>query len=112
MKTDTQEFPRTFEEFIEWFPTEESCLSYVGQVRWPSGYVCPKCQGDAFWRTGRGLFQCRRCAHQASVTAGTVFEDSRKPLRVWFHVMWLMMAQKTGISARNLCDVSILSSRC
>jgi transposase-like protein len=38
------------------------------------------------------------------VTAGTVFEDSRKPLRLWFHVMWLMMAQKTGLSAKNLCD--------
>jgi transposase-like protein len=38
------------------------------------------------------------------VTAGTVFEDSRKPLRLWFHVMWLMMAQKTGLSAKNLCE--------
>ncbi len=38
------------------------------------------------------------------MTAGTVFEDSRKPLRLWFHVMWLMMAQKTGLSAKNLCD--------
>jgi len=55
--------------------------------------------------TGRGLCHCRTCAHQSSATAGTVFEDSRKPLRVWFHVMWLMMAQKTGVSARNMCDM-------
>jgi hypothetical protein len=39
------------------------------------------------------------------VTAGTVFEDSRKPLRLWFQVMWLMMAHKTGLSAKGLCDV-------
>ena len=41
---------------------------------------------------------------QTSVTVGTVFEGTRKPLRLWFHVMWMMMAQKTGLSARNLCD--------
>jgi transposase-like protein len=51
-----------------------------------------------------GLLHCQGCNRQVSVTAGTVFEDSRKPLRLWFHVMWLMMAQKTGLSARNLCD--------
>lgn len=44
------------------------------------------------------------CQRQSSATAGTVFADSRKPLRLWFHVLWLMMAQKTGLSARNLCD--------
>lgn len=44
------------------------------------------------WRTDRGLWHCQTCQRQSSATAGTVFEDSRKPLRLWFHVMWLMMA--------------------
>lgn len=56
------------------------------------------------WRTDRGLWHCSACHRQTSVTVGTVFEGSQKPLRLWFHVMWLMMAQKTGLSARNLCD--------
>ena len=56
------------------------------------------------WRTNRGLWHCQGCQRQSSATAGTVFEDSRKPLRLWFHVMWLMMAPKTGLSAKNLCD--------
>ena len=99
-----QPFPETFEDFIEWFPTEEACLSYVGRVRWPDGCVCPSCQGKEFWQTRLGLYHCKACSRQTSLTAGTVFEDSRKPLRVWFHVMWMMMAQKTGISARNICD--------
>ncbi|PIP08124.1 MAG: hypothetical protein COX52_01315 [Syntrophobacterales bacterium CG23_combo_of_CG06-09_8_20_14_all_48_27] len=97
-------YPRTFEEFLEWFSVEEECAAYLEWIRWPSGFVCPECGGKRAWRTERGLWHCQECRRQSSVTAGTVFEDSRKPLRLWFHVMWLMMAQKTGLSAKNLCD--------
>ena len=97
-------YPRTFEEFLEWFASEQDCAEYLEWIRWPTGFVCPECGGKETWRTDRGLWHCRKCGRQTSVTVGTVFEDSRKPLRLWFHVMWLMMAQKTGVSARNLCD--------
>jgi transposase-like protein len=97
-------YPRTFEEVLEWFPTEGDCMAYLEWIRWPDGFVCPRCEGKKAWRTERGLWHCQGCGLQSSTTAGTVFEDSRKPLRLWFHVMWLMMAQKTGMSAKNLCD--------
>jgi len=97
-------YPRTFEEFLEWFSTEEDCVAYLASIRWPGGFVCSACGETKSWRTDRGLWHCQGCQRQTSATAGTVFEDSRKPLRLWFHVMWLMMAQKTGLSARNLCD--------
>lgn len=97
-------YPKTFEEFLEWFESEEDCRQYLEWIRWPDGFVCSRCGSTDFWRTERNLIHCRSCQHQASVTAGTVFEDTRKPLRLWFHVIWLMMAQKTGLSARNLCD--------
>lgn len=102
--TDANPYPRTFEEFLEWFPTEADCATYLEWVRWPGGFTCPECGGTKSWRTAKGLLHCHGCNRQISATAGTVFEDSRKPLRLWFHVMWLMMAQKTGLSARNLCD--------
>jgi transposase-like protein len=102
--TPENPYPRTFEEFLDWFSVEEDCAEYLEWVRWPAGFVCPECGGSRAWRTERGLWHCQACRHQSSVTAGTVFADSRKPLRLWFHVMWLMMAQKTGLSARNLCD--------
>ena len=98
-------YPKTFEEFLEWFASEHDCAEYLEWIRWPNGFVCPECAGKESWRTDRGLWHCRKCGRQTSVTVGTVFEDSRKPLRLWFHVMWLMMAQKTGLSARNLCDM-------
>lgn len=105
MKATTESpFPRTFEEFLDWFSSDEDCERYLEWVRWPNGFVCPECGGKKSWRTDRGLWHCKGCRHQSSVTAGTVFEDSRKSLRLWFHVMWLMMAQKTGLSAKNLCD--------
>jgi len=97
-------YPRTFEEFLEWFSSEEDCAKYLEWIRWPRDFVCPGCGGTQAWRTDRGLWHCQGCQRQSSVTAGTVFEDSRKPLRLWFHVMWLMMAQKTGLSAKNLCE--------
>ena len=97
-------FPRTFEEFLEWFASDEDCVKYLEWIRWPNGFICPQCQGTKAWRTDRGLWHCQGCRRQSSATAGTVFEDSRKSLRLWFHVMWLMMAQKTGLSAKSLCD--------
>jgi transposase-like protein len=103
--TKEMPYPRTFEEFLDWFSVEADCAAYLEWIRWPAGFVCPECGGTKAWRTDRGLWHCPGCRHQTSVTAGTVFEDSRKPLRLWFHVMWLMMAQKTGMSAKNLCDM-------
>ena len=102
--TLTNPYPRVFEEVLDWFSTEDDCVAYLEWMRWPNGFACPGCGGTKIWRTARGLLHCHGCHRQISVTAATVFEDSRKPLRWWFHVMWLMMAQKTGLSARNLGD--------
>jgi hypothetical protein len=85
--TENIAYPRTFEEFLEWFSTEEDCVQYLAAIRWPDGFVSPACEGTNAWRTDRGLWHCQECQRQTSVTAGTVFEDSRKPLRLWFHVM-------------------------
>jgi transposase-like protein len=102
--TQENPYPRTFEEFLDWFSAEEDCAAYLEWVRWPDGLICPGCGGTKAWRTDRGLLHCQGCHRQTSVTAGTLFEDSRKPLRLWFHVMWQMMAQKSGMSAKNLCE--------
>lgn len=103
--TEAHPYPCTFEEFLDWFPTEEACTEYWEWIRWGSGFICSRCGGKTAWRIQRkGLWQCRECGHQSSVKAGTVFEDGRKPLRLWFHVIWLMMAQKTGMSARNFYE--------
>lgn len=50
----------------------------------------------------RGLYWCRNCDYQASVTAGTLFHDTHKPLRLWFEAMWYVTNQKSGVSALGL----------
>ena len=102
--TSENPYPKTFEEFLEWFQSNTDCERYLEWIRWPDGLECPRCSSRKLWRTERGLLHCGDCQHQTSVTVGTVFEGTRKPLLLWFHLMWLMMAQKTGLSAKNLCD--------
>lgn len=89
-------------EFQERFKTEEDCLAYLEALRWPEGFRCPKCGHAEAWRMGRGLWLCRRCRRQVSVTAGTIFQDTRKPLRQWFQAIWLLTNPKHGISALGL----------
>lgn len=99
---EQEDYPHDFEEFITRFVTEEDCHDYIASLRWPNGFQCPRCQGKNAWRTKRALMCCKNCGHQTSITAGTLFQSTRKPLRLWFHVMWWIMSQKTGASAKNL----------
>lgn len=94
-----EEYPRTALEFERWFATEEGCRQYLFRIRWPEGFVCPYCQAVGGWLTKRGLTMCKACGKQASVTAGTIFQDTRKPLSIWFRAIWMVTSQKTGASA-------------
>ncbi len=97
-----EEYPRTLLEFEEWFATESACREYLRRIRWRDGFRCPRCQQEAAWGTGRGLYHCRNCGLQTSVTAGTIFQDTSKPLRVWFRALWHVTNQKSGVSALGL----------
>ncbi len=92
------------------FSSEEACRQYLFALRWADGFVCPRCGGKAAWPTGRGLWLCADCRHQASVTAGTIFQDSHLPLTVWFRAIWHVTAQKNGVSALGLQRVLGLGS--
>lgn len=101
----TQErYPKNFQEFLFQFKTEDDCWNYLFQMRWPDGFNCPKCKGNKYWVTEKKLIHCISCEHQISITAGTIFHGTRKPLLLWFHIIWWVVAQKTGASAYNLKD--------
>jgi len=97
-----EDYPKNFEEFIVRFSAEEGCYDHIADLRWPEGYKCPRCNHSKAWKSQRNLLCCSHCGHQASITAGTLFQGTRKPLRLWFHVMWWIMSQKSGASAKNL----------
>lgn len=107
---ETEDYPRTLLEFEERFGTEQGCWDYLFRLRWPNGFVCPRCGARREWRGTRGRVICGNCRYQASVTAGTIFADTRKPLRLWFHAMWHVTSQKTGGSAIGLQRVLGLGS--
>lgn len=101
---NNEKYPKDFQEFLQQFRTDDDCWHYMFEMRWPSGFRCPKCNSDKYWVTEKKLIHCIECEHQASVTAGTIFHGTRKPLILWFHIIWWVVAQKTGASAYNLTD--------
>lgn len=105
-----EDFPRGLLEFEARFATEEACRDYLAQLRWPEGFVCPRCQAKSAWSAQRGRFICVTCRYQASVTAGTIFQDTHKPLRLWFRAMWHVTSQKNGASALGVQRVLGLGS--
>ena len=105
-----EDFPRTTLDFESRFATEEDCREYLFQMRWPEGFFCPRCGNCTGWHTGRDLYRCSRCDFQVSVTAGTIFQDTKKPLKLWFRAMWYVTSQKQGISALGLKRVLGLGS--
>lgn len=99
------DYPRTYQEFRSWFPDEQSCRAYLELLRWPDGFVCPRCDARRGWRTSGGLWMCVECAVKTSVTAGTIFHRSHTPLSTWFAAAWFVTSTKTGVSAAGLQQV-------
>ena len=90
-------------EFRERFGSEDQCRSAIAEMRWRDGFSCPSCdhKGHAFLKK-RGHWQCNRCKHQVSVTAGTIFHSTKLPLTVWFLAIYHLSQSKGGISSVEL----------
>lgn len=85
--------------------TEEQARTHLERLRWPNGVICPECGKAEVTKTngGRaGLYQCRACRYQLTVTVGTIFEGSHIPLSKWVYAVTLVCASKKGISALQL----------
>lgn len=90
-------------EFEKCFDTEEKCISYLRKLRWPKGFICPNCgHDDGYELSARPLIQCTVCHRQTSVTAGTIFDKTHKPLTVWFRMIYSVAQDKGGASSSKL----------
>ena len=107
---EMEDYPRNLAEFEARFATEQACREYLCQLRWPEGFRCPRCGHDKAWAVRTALLECAGCGHQASPTAGTIFQDTRQPLQSWFRAMWWLTSQKNGASALGLQRVLGLGS--
>jgi len=97
-----EEYPKTLDEFENRFSTDSACRDYLVALRWPDGFRCPRCGHRRAWPVRVTLLECGGCGRQTSVTAGTIFQDTHKPLRTWFRAMWYVTSQKSGGSALGL----------
>jgi len=100
-----EDYPRTQAELERRFSSEQGCREYLFDLRWPDGFRCLRCGIGKAWLLASGRWQCAGCGHQSSVTAGTVFQDTRTPLTVWFRAMWWVTSRKNGVSALGLQQV-------
>ena len=106
-----KDYPRNWSEFLAWFPSDEACATYLERLRWPQEFVCPACAvAQPPYRSSRGRLMCRACGRQSTVTAGTIFDKTRTPLRVWLAAAWYLTNQKQGVSALGLQRVLGLGS--
>jgi transposase-like protein len=105
-----KEYPMTFDEFVRQFSTEEQCRDYLYNLRWPDGFVCPRCGSKEYRAIGSKLHECKSCKRQTSVISGTIFQDTRNPLKTWFTAIWWITTQKYGASAEGLQQVLGLGS--
>ena len=96
-------------EFMKRFQTEDQCRETLYRLRWPDGFVCPKCGSNVFFKLkSRKLYHCSKCGHQVSATANTIFHKSHIPLTKWFVAIYLMARDKRGISCAKLSrDISV-----
>ena len=97
-----RDYPRTYQEFRSWFGDDGACIDYLGQLRWPGGFVCPKCGAGRSWRTAKRQWVCAQCAQRTSAMAGTIFHRSHTPISTWFAAAWFVTSQKNGVSAVGL----------
>ena len=106
----TEDFPKNEAEFDKRFSTEDACFEYLFKLRWPSGFICKKCGHEEYWYSSRRLYICKKCEQQHSLIAGTILQNSKKPITNWFKAMWWFTTRKSGINAVNLMDLLGLGS--
>lgn len=103
-------YPGNQIEFEEMFKTEQACIDYLTMIRWPHGFECPICGSIRYWKKSKGRFECIDCHKETTITNGTIFHKSTKPLLIWFHAIWWIVAQKNGVSAKGLQKILGLGS--
>jgi ISXO2-like transposase domain/Transposase zinc-ribbon domain len=94
----------TFKAFQARFPDEDSCKAFLVAKRWPDGVQCPRCGNPKPYKLNfkPWHWQCRICqknGYRFSVITGTIFQDTKISLKVWFEVGYLMLTAKKGISS-------------
>ena len=97
------EYPKNIMEFEKEFANEKKCQEYLIRLRYADGiYTCPICGSKKSWQVRKNIYECAECHRQESILSGTLFQDTHKPLMLWFRAIWYVTSLKTGASALGL----------
>lgn len=112
---ETPSFPTSLPQFQKFFPDDAACAKYLEALKWPGGFACPTCghkqEPYRFKTRSSVVLRCRSCKKNASLTAGTVMQDTHTALSTWFWAAYLMTTQTPGISSIQFQRQLGLSSR-
>jgi transposase-like protein len=94
-------------EFFAVVPDEPAAIEYFKAIRWARGEFCPHCGNDKVYGFAKGKmagrqWKCARCREKFSMRTGTIFEDSKIPLRMWLATVWIITSHKKGIASTQL----------
>lgn len=94
----------TVREFFARFPDDDACLNHIMDVRFGTRHVCRACgvEGTFHKLANRRAFSCAHCGNHVYPTAGTIFQDTRTPLQVWFYAIYLFVTTRHGVSGKEL----------
>jgi hypothetical protein len=95
-------FPKSLRDFQRLFNDDAACAAYLEGAKWPKGFVCPHCheKAEPFRFAARPtVLRCRKCQRDTGLMRGTVMQDTKTPLTVWFWGAYLVSSMTPGISA-------------
>jgi len=85
------------------FAEPQAAIDHFRAIRWKNGQFCPHCGHDKVYSLKRkNIYRCAQCKTNFSITVGTIFENSKLPLRVWFGAIWLLTNHPKGIASTTL----------
>lgn len=96
------EYPKNYRELLRRLTNEQDCFEYLASIRWKDGFVCPNCDSKEYWRSKRLQWICSKCRTRTRVLAGTLFQDTKLPVGLWFQIIWWFMGPRNGASALAL----------
>jgi transposase-like protein len=93
----------------EAIPTEQAAIDYFTAIRWKNGSFCPHCDGKKIYTfSDKRTHKCADCRKRFSIKVGTIFEDTKIPLRKWFMAIWFMTSHTKGIASTQLAkDIDV-----
>jgi transposase-like protein len=90
-------------DLMDAFPDEQTCIDHLRSIRWRDGEFCPHCGGNRIYHfSDRKTFKCGDCRERFSIKVGTIFHDTKLPLRKWFMAIWMISNHPKGIASTTL----------